>query len=248
MNVGIDAALRAGATTLLFLNQDTVLAPDALDRLLDAASRHPSFASFQPLLLRPGGTVIDSAGQRVHRVPGATDHLAEAPAAAAPAGETEIFGACAAACLVRAEALRKAGPFDDAFFLVFEDTDLAFRLRYAAGGALLVPSARVEHVRGVSGKGAARSPLRRFLVARNGVGLALRHWPLRWLVLASPLLLLRALTAIRFAGHAPSAAEAGDRSSPVAFWRRSLGLRAAQRRAAAAAGTDRWFGRPSAEP
>lgn len=235
MNTGLRRALDDGYRWVLFLNQDTEVAPGALDHLFAAAARHPDAVALQPLLLRDDGATVDSAGQGVHRVPGATDLLAGRPAADAPGDVVEIFGPCGAAALVRSDALRAAGPFDEEHFLIFEDVDLAFRLRLAGGRTLLVPSARVLHRRGISGAAASASALRRFLVARNGIAIALRYWPLPWLVATSPLLVLRIARALRLRSAA------GRTCGPM--WRRAWGVRRATRPAARRHAVDAWLGR-----
>ncbi len=238
MNTGLRLALAdSGVGLVLVLNQDTVVPPGTLAALLGAAARRPAFDSFQPLLVRiderGAEGAIDSAGQRLHRVPGASDWLAGEAVAAAPRTESEVFGPCGAAALFRADSLRRVGLFDEEHFLIFEDVDLAFRLRLAGGRALLVPQVRVLHRRGISGGDAAPSALRRFLVARNGVAIALRYWPARWLLLSAPILAFRMLRALRLRGAT------GRVCGPM--WSRAWAARRAARVRAVKSGTDRWL-------
>ena len=233
MNAGVRRALELGAPWVLLLNQDTEVPPGTLATLFAAAARHGDAAALQPLLVRADGATIDSAGQRLHRVPGATDRLAGRPLAEAPAADEEVFGPCGAAALVRAEVFRETGLFDEEFFLIFEDVDLAFRMRLAGRRTVLVPAARVVHRRGISGAGASQSPLRRFLVARNSVALALRYWPAGWVVASAPGLTMRVLRALllrRAAGR-----------TCLPLWRRAWDGRSAARAAACGAGLDVWF-------
>lgn len=238
MNAGLRVALAdPGVGLVLVLNQDTIVPPGTLAALLDAAARRPAFDSFQPLLVRiderGAEGAIDSAAQRLHRVPGASDWLAGEPTSAAPSAESEIFGACGAAALYRAKSLRRVGLFDEEHFLIFEDVDLAFRLRLGGGRALLVPQVRVLHRRGISGGDAAPSALRRFLVARNGVAIALRYWPARWLVLSAPVLAFRMLRALRLRGAT------GRVCGPM--WSRAFAARSVARSRAAETGMDMWL-------
>jgi GT2 family glycosyltransferase len=50
-NVGIERAVAEGADYVLVLNNDTTCAPDLIDRLLDAAARHPRAGMFCPRIL-----------------------------------------------------------------------------------------------------------------------------------------------------------------------------------------------------
>jgi GT2 family glycosyltransferase len=74
--------------------------------------------------------------------------------------EEDVFGACGAAALYRAEALRAVArpgeaPFAERFFMYYEDVDLAWRLRRAGWRTRYVPAAECLHVRGGSGADAA---------------------------------------------------------------------------------------------
>jgi len=57
----------------------------------------------------------------------------------------DVFTACGAALALRTEAGRAVGWFDDDFFLYYEDTDLAWRLRTAGWDVRYAPKAIVRH-------------------------------------------------------------------------------------------------------
>ncbi|MEW5946358.1 MAG: glycosyltransferase family 2 protein [bacterium] len=57
----------------------------------------------------------------------------------------EVFGACAAAAVYRAEMLRETGLMDENFFAYYEDVDLSFRARLLGYRCLYVPGAVVRH-------------------------------------------------------------------------------------------------------
>jgi GT2 family glycosyltransferase len=236
---GMRRALERGFRWVMLLNNDAIPEPGALDALLAFAETRPDAGAFQPLLLSAADpSRIDSLGIRVTLGPAARDDGMGEPAATAPSEPREIFGACAAAALYRADALRAAGLLDRDLFVLFEDVDLAFRLRAAGFGAWLVPAARVLHRRGVSGEGPPRgvSRIRAHFVRRNFVAIVLRWWPRPALLHASPRLLVQAFRAIGTGPGRPVPAP-----SCVALWRSSLAARAANRRAAEARGVDRWF-------
>ena len=237
-DLGIRRALDGGFTWILLLNQDAIPEPGAVAALLEEAGARPEAGAVQPLLLSSADpSRVDSLGIRILRGLRARDAGAGSPAAAAPRESRPIFGACAAAVLLRADALRSAGPPEPELFLLFEDVDLAFRLRAAGFEARLAPAARFLHRRGISrppapGDQAARR--RRYFLHRNTAALALRYWPMRWLLPGAPLLAWQMLEALRLSPAAP-----GHRCLPL--WRRFLAGRRASRRALAARGADRWF-------
>lgn len=237
-NVGLRAALAGNAEWVFVLNNDTVLDPGTLDALVRGAEALrrscPAIAVVQPVLVRATAPeVIDSCGQQLGRLPAARDLATGRPVATLPGEPIEIFGSCGAATLVHHDALRAAGLFDEALFVLFEDTDLAFRLRASGHRAVLLPAVRVHHQRGVSA-GARRGSaarLRKFWVQRNLVTLALRWWPVGALLCAAPVLACRALQALLL-----------RRGPCLALWSQSLRERRESRRRLRAAGGDAWFG------
>jgi len=50
-NIGIREALSGGADYVLLLNNDTIVEPDFLDKLVEGAERHPGFSIFGPKIL-----------------------------------------------------------------------------------------------------------------------------------------------------------------------------------------------------
>jgi len=136
-NQGLDAA---GAGLALLANPDARLSAEAIAALLAAAEAFPEHRLLAPVLLDEKGQPVRSwnAGQaRRRHLP--RDRMAE-PWPEGPACVAFASGAC---LLFRpAQGLR----FDAGFFLFYEDDDLCHR----AGGALLVPAARVAHAGGRS--------------------------------------------------------------------------------------------------
>jgi GT2 family glycosyltransferase len=162
-NRGFGAGCNAGAAALpdahhlLFLNPDAVLAPAELGKLLDHLALHPKVAVVAPRLFRDGEPLPSAghdAGIRTELrnvVPTALARFLperRLPSSYAVTGPVRyVEGAC---FLVRANALAEAGGFDEAFFLFFEELDLARRLRQRGWTVSLVASARAEHLRAVS--------------------------------------------------------------------------------------------------
>ena len=147
--VGRARALAAGARIargrhLLFLSQDAELRPGSLAPLVAALEADPSLAAVGPSILGPGGAV-EAAGLGVARAaplpitPFPLDH-GEAPLSVRGGPVPALPGAC---LLVRAQAFRDAGGFDQGYQGGFEDVDLCFRLAQRGGRLALVPSSAV---------------------------------------------------------------------------------------------------------
>jgi len=195
------------APFLAFLNPDAFPEPDWLDELLAAARRWPHAACF-------GSTQINATDES--RWDGLGDVLFAAgipyragygaPRRGPPPPEGETFSACAAAMLIRRDAFRAVGGFDERLFCFGEDVDLGFRLRLRGWATVQVPTAVVRHVGGAStGKRSAfadRHGVRnRFWVFLKNMP-ALLFWPLLPAHLALSALLLAAypLSGRGFAG------------------------------------------------
>ncbi len=236
-NAGFRLALDEGYGYVLLLNHDTVVPPGAIGTLVAYAEAHPEAGVVQPALVSHADpSRIDTLELVPLRSFGARCAGMGRPVAEIPLEPREVFGASGAAALFRADALRRAGPLDEAFFVMAEDLDLAFRVRIAGFTAHLVPSVRILHKRGISGRPSDPrvARLRKLWLQRNTVAVALRYWPARWLVLFSLLLAWRAAQALAISRGFPE-----HPCGPL--WRSSRTLRRSARASLAARGADRWF-------
>jgi GT2 family glycosyltransferase len=155
-NVGFAAGCNVGvahtvAPYVLFLNDDALLQPGYLARLVEALEAAPRAASAVGKLVydQGGARRIDSAGLRLDayalrpmdRGQGEVDYgQYDAP--------EEVFGATGAAALYRRAAFDAVGgAFDAELFAYYEDVDLAWRLRNRGWQHLYVPGAVALHGR-----------------------------------------------------------------------------------------------------
>src|SRR4030095_13916127 len=95
------------------------------------------------------------------------------------------------ALLLDKPAVLEAGGYDEAFFILFEDHDLSYRLRVRGLRLRRVPEDVVLHREGTAGlsfpPGAASSPARRgFLHGRNRTYLVLKNYSWRALLASLP--------------------------------------------------------------
>lgn len=153
-NVGFTAANNAGSAVALqsgqpdflwFLNNDTLVDPDALSALVRAARQRPSVGAVASVLYDMGTDTVQAyGGGRVSLWNG----RAQLVQAAVPDEQLDFLAGTS--LLVRVLAVRQVGLLDEQFFMYWEDTDYSFRLR-AAGWALTVaPDSRVWHLGAVS--------------------------------------------------------------------------------------------------
>ena len=178
-NIGIRAALDAGADMVLLVNSDAVLAPDALERLEHALAAAPQAGLAAPLIVsraEPG--IVGSAGIAYSTASGRmrhegfgsrTEDLCEGPARAA-----DVVSGCV--MLIRKPVFEQIGVFDERYFYSFEDIEFCLRARRAGLASLLVPSALAYH-EGHRSIGPA-SASRLYYAARNHLLLAQSALPL----------------------------------------------------------------------
>lgn len=178
-NVGIKRAMADGADFVLVLNNDTTCAPDLIDKLLEAAHRHPRAGMFCPRILYmhdEGRIWFDDARWDSRRLsfsfPGKDRLETESPAE-----DHEADFACGAALFVRADVIRQIGAFDERFFLVWEEADWCYRARANGWASMVAPAAKVWHRVGAS-FGSEASPLRTYFSSRNKLLWLFRHG--RW--------------------------------------------------------------------
>jgi GT2 family glycosyltransferase len=160
------------APLVAVLNSDARPAADWLETLLAAPTRDDVWA-WGSILVRPGGERIESAGDFWSDEGFAYKVGRDLHVDALPSEPYEAFAAPGAAPLFRRDRFEALGGYEERFFLYYEDIDLAYRALLRGWRALVVPSARVEHLLGASGT----RPRVRFYVARNSMWTTLRCVP-----------------------------------------------------------------------
>lgn len=169
-NAGIQLALARGADYVWLINSDATVDPGALSALVRMADQNPMLGAVGSVLyeanqhdriqLWGGGTVNLWRGQSHHR---------------RSSGPVDFISG--ASVLLRRAALEEVGLFDQAaFFMYWEDTDLAFRLCRAGWQLAVAEDSRVWHKQSASlGK---RSPLLDQYFTQSGVRFLRRYAPI----------------------------------------------------------------------
>ncbi|MBI3967615.1 MAG: glycosyltransferase [Chloroflexi bacterium] len=142
-NVGIRRALELGAEHVLLLNNDTIVAPDALAQLAAVARRYPTVGLLAPAVYHEG------APRRLWHA-GAVERWWWPMPQELRAGElrrevvpVDFLVGCA--LLVRRSTLERVGLLDERYFMYYEDLDYSLRTRAARLGLGVVPAAQVWH-------------------------------------------------------------------------------------------------------
>ena len=173
-NVGIRYALEHGADFILLLNEDTIVDPTFIVRLVEAAGAEPRAGFLGPLvyhhnepgLIQSAGGVITADWRIYHRAQNEPDR-----GQYREPYEADWVTGCA--ILMRASAVRRVGMLDPAFFIYSEEVDWCVRARRAGFRGLVVPAARIWH-KGVR-RDYAPSPRITYLSSRNHLRLLVKH-------------------------------------------------------------------------
>jgi GT2 family glycosyltransferase len=145
-NVGIQAALAQGAEWVFVSNEDTILAPDCLARLMQVGQSNPRIGVVGPMVYHHNEpNVIQSAGGKLRRDWQAW-HLGQNErdqGQFSQAHEVDWISGCA--ILVRREVIEQVGMLDERFFYYWEETEWCLRAREAGWRIMHVPQAKLWH-------------------------------------------------------------------------------------------------------
>ncbi|MHB8533220.1 MAG: glycosyltransferase family 2 protein [Solirubrobacteraceae bacterium] len=173
-NEGIRAS--SGANVLL-LNSDTIVPPQAIDRLLAELERHPDTAVVGPRLVDGAGRTELSFGRMIGPVNELRQkilvrgHARGLPGIASlvermthqPGTPDWVSGACLVVRRADAEAV---GLLDERYFMYTEDVDFCAAIRGRGRVVRFVPDVEVVHLRGRSAASAALATADAYRVSR----------------------------------------------------------------------------------
>lgn len=191
-NAGIAEARGRYVATL---NNDAQADPLWLESLTGAMDSTPGAGmAASKILMLPEKTRIDKAGHLLYW--DGLNHgrgCGELDSGQFDRKEEGLFPDGAAA-LYRKDMLDRIGGFNEEFFAYGDDCDLGLRAQRAGWSCIYVPQARVYHVH--SATAGEYSAFKAFLIERNRIWVAIRHFPVP-LLAVSPI-----FTLIRLLAHA----------------------------------------------
>jgi GT2 family glycosyltransferase len=211
-NAGIRAALDGGAAAVLLLNNDTLLAPDALDRLAEELETAANVGLVTAKITYAADPQrIWTVGANLNAFLDLKDGGQGQIDAGQWATPRDVDFAPFCAILVRREVWETVGLLDEAFFLYYEDMDYCRRARRAGWRVRLCPAAHVRHDVSAS-SGGRDSPLERYWMAQSSGRYFRKHGRGPRLLLIVPFRLASALkTTLRLL-------LAGKRTPLRAYW------------------------------
>lgn len=176
-NLGIKKALEMGAEYVFVINPDATVEKSTISSLVKAIEKY-SAGLVSPKIYFDNSKKIWYAGSKfdVLNVIGSHRGVDEIDHGQYDLDE-ETDGITGGAFLATKEVFRKAGLFDERFFLYYEDADLSFRAKQKGFKIMYIPEAVVYHQNARStGLG---SPLQDYFITRNRMLFASKHLPVR---------------------------------------------------------------------
>jgi GT2 family glycosyltransferase len=168
-NVGAKAATGAW---LVFLNDDTRVAPEWIDEMMAVAARRNA-AAIGALITDWSGERVDFAGGLVNFEGRGYSLSNGRPVSAVALEESPLMFACGAAVLFRRNVFEQSGGWDEATFAYYEDVEFGWRLWLLGYEVWFAPRAVVYHKHhGTSG---SESPARARALERNALRMLYTH-------------------------------------------------------------------------
>jgi GT2 family glycosyltransferase len=184
-NVGMRHALGAGAEYVLLLNNDTVVSPNLIERLLAAFDR-PEVGIVGPIVTyfsHPNRAWF--AGGTYNRYLGYTFHTLMGDDLTGPLPDQPIDFVTACALRIRRDVLERVGLLWEALFIYFEDAELCLRAARRGYRSILVGEPLVRHKVSASMGAVGEhpfSPLKGYYFGRNPLLMARRRLAGPWTV------------------------------------------------------------------
>jgi GT2 family glycosyltransferase len=164
-NAGIRWCLAAGHDAVVLLNPDATVEPRALAELAAAGAAHPRSLVGAMLVRDADPTAACTAGTSISWWRGRTVGQAGVePGAAGRDRPVDALSGCG--LLIPRGAFEAVGPFDEDYFLYFEDSDLSVRARAAGWELWIAPRAVIRHREGAA-TGGRGAPLAMYYFIRN---------------------------------------------------------------------------------
>jgi GT2 family glycosyltransferase len=146
-NAGIARALEMGCDYVLVLNNDTLVEPGAIDRLVETAESEKGVGAVGPKIVYAedpdrawfAGGVLD----RIRAVGRHSTDDAGVPAGGTGARDVSFLTGCC--ILLPVHVIRRIGGFEESYFMYLEDAEFSVRLSVAGFRLIYEPRARIHH-------------------------------------------------------------------------------------------------------
>ncbi|PIS05549.1 MAG: hypothetical protein COT81_00860 [Candidatus Buchananbacteria bacterium CG10_big_fil_rev_8_21_14_0_10_42_9] len=184
-NTGIKRALKDKCDYIYILNPDAVVDKDFLDEILSVADTDKTIAITQSKILHfKDKNIINSIGNAIHYL-GFGYTMGNGQKDNGRSENREVPYGSGAAMLLRADAIRQIGIFDETFFMYHEDLALGWLARLAGYKIMLAPKSVVYHKYEFS-----KSIKKFYYMERNRFIVLLEYYKLPTLLIILPALIM----------------------------------------------------------
>ncbi|PIP28149.1 MAG: hypothetical protein COX29_02805 [Candidatus Moranbacteria bacterium CG23_combo_of_CG06-09_8_20_14_all_35_22] len=152
-NIGIEYALERGADYIWLLNYDTEIEKNSLDFLVEEIEKNERIGIISPVILVGDSKKIWFSGGEIDWFKMKSQH--QEKELQKNNFNTDYISGCA--MLIRAEVFRRAGLFDEDYFLYWEDADFSLRVKKAGYKLAVCTSSRIRHYEKSQEKKASKS-------------------------------------------------------------------------------------------
>ena len=179
---------------VLFLNNDTLVAPDFISPLRAAFENNPNIVAVQPCIF------YEKAPNKIWNAGGIWNQWIGDSFSLKKNQTNNTISYCdwltGCAILAKTATLKKLGGFDPSFFAYYEDVDLSFRLRQDGRQLAMVPKSIIWHkvgsaVQSSLGKEGKQQPLVHFWNWRNRIWVIRKYQNIVFLILNFPFLIVQ---------------------------------------------------------
>jgi hypothetical protein len=153
-NVGIRKALEMGFSHIMLLNNDTLVEPDFLGKMMLAFSKNPKLGLLQPMIcFLDEPEKIWSAGGKFISLLGRAKTLGDRKTLKNYQPFSKKLDWATGCCMLfTREAILQSGLLNEQYFAYFEDVEWSLRIRNQGFEIGLVPEAKIYHEAGGSSK------------------------------------------------------------------------------------------------
>ena len=191
-NKGLQHSIDAGYEYSLVINTDTLVDEDIVSGLMTHLNNYPKAAAVQPAIFwMHNRTKLWNGPCGFNALLGITysktqDNIQEL---ISYQNVEWVTGCC---ILIRNSTLKTAGLFNKQFFLYYEDVELSYRLRSHGYEVHYLPTSKMYHEAGISGKSSTKSaegflnPFIHYYTSRNHIWFLRKYgkpvfYPLNWI-------------------------------------------------------------------
>lgn len=177
-NTAIACALKRDFDYVLLLNNDTIVDPSFLTKMIEVAEAREDVGMLNPkIFFYDFPELLWYGGGRISFFKGVEHFGFQQKVTPELDCEREVTFITGCAFLIKRKVLEEVGPLDDRLFIYCEDLDWSFRVREAGYKGLYVPQAVIWHMEGIDSKKSKSNAFRKRLGTRNLLFVFHAHFP-----------------------------------------------------------------------